>query len=170
MPASRRGILALVRLGKGRAGCNNFKEEHPVAALPSRKPGVPMSSVAVARVRYVLPVLLSLAAAPSANCQVASPPRPKAFDVRLRYQIFAGRNDRLAQFADLTRYLESVGFRKDPGPEAEAENPAETVMTGTVSAANARKLLGDTRVKSLLLLPAGYKPAEENDKPVKVQL
>jgi hypothetical protein len=102
--------------------------------------------------------------------QPPSPPPPKEYEVQLRYQIFAGRNDRLVQFADLTRYLDSIGFQRDPGPEGEAEDPSQTRMTGTIAAANARKLLGDPRVKAVLLAPPGYKTPEEADKPVKVQL
>jgi hypothetical protein len=102
--------------------------------------------------------------------QPATPPPPKEYQVQLRYRIASTRNARLAQFFALTRYLESIGFKKDPGPDTEAEDPEQTRMTGTITSAKVRKILADPHVKSLLLIPAGYKLPVEPDKPVKVEL
>src|SRR6516225_640242 len=102
--------------------------------------------------------------------QPATPPPPKEYQVQLRYRLASTRNARLAQFFALTRYLESIGFKKDPGPDTEAEDPEQTRMTGTITSAKVRKILADPHVKSLLLIPAGYKLPVEPDKPVKVEL
>jgi hypothetical protein len=101
---------------------------------------------------------------------VKAPPPPARYDVELRYRINAPRAARIAQFLALTRFLESVGFQKDPGEDTEAEDPTETRMTGTIASANALRLLDDPRVKSLLLMPEGYKLPDDFTAPVKVQL
>jgi hypothetical protein len=96
-------------------------------------------------------------------------PRPQEYDVRIRYRIDAYRNQHLVQFAPMLRYFESLGFQKDEGSEDEAENPAVTLMTGTIPAANALKLLNERHVEAILLLPKGTKlPGAEE--PVRVDL
>jgi hypothetical protein len=95
---------------------------------------------------------------------------PARYDVELRYRINASRNQRIAQFLAMTRDLESLGFKKNPGEESEAEDPTETRMTGSIDAANARKLLDEPHVKALLLVPAGYVLPQEAKAPVKVHL
>ena len=59
---------------------------------------------------------------------------PERYDVQLRYRINASRNQRISQFLAMTRYLEGLGFNKNPGEETEAEDPTETRMTGSISA------------------------------------
>jgi hypothetical protein len=95
---------------------------------------------------------------------------PARYDVQLRYRINASRNQRIAQFLAMTRDLESLGFKKNPGEESEAEDPTETRMTGSIDAANARKLLYEPHVKALLLLPAGYALPQDAKATVKLQL
>src|SRR5262249_46196892 len=101
--------------------------------------------------------------------QPVAPPPPKEYDVQIRYRILAARNERIVQFNAMVGYVESIGFRKEPGPEDEAENAAYNRMTGTIASANVRKLIIEPHVKSVLLLPAGYKPPAETEF-VKVQL
>jgi hypothetical protein len=95
---------------------------------------------------------------------------PERYDVQLRYRINASRNQRISQFLAMTRYLESLGFNKNPGEETEAEDPTETQMTGSISAGPARKLLSEPHVRSLLWVPAGYALPRDAKSPVKVQL
>lgn len=109
----------------------------------------------------VLPPAVTFAAAPT-------PAPPKEYDVQLRYRIHAGRNERLRQFDELIAFLNSVGFKKSPGSDTEAEDPSENMMTGTIASRDARKLLGDHRVKTILLTPPGFKAPDEG--PVKVQI
>jgi hypothetical protein len=102
--------------------------------------------------------------------QPAAPPPPNEYRVQIRYRIRATGGERLARFDALVRYLESIGFRKDPGPESEAEDPDQTRMSGTITSSNAEKILADPHVQAILLLPQGYELPAEGDQPVKVQL
>jgi hypothetical protein len=101
-----------------------------------------------------------------------APPPPKDYDVEIRYQIYAGRNQRIAQFRAMMAYLESIGFHKNPAadPHYEEEDTEETRMSGTIASTNLKKILLERYVKALLIKPAGLKLPEELDKPVKVQL
>jgi hypothetical protein len=101
--------------------------------------------------------------------RAAAEPRPKEYDVRIRYRIDAYSTTRIRQFVPMLRYFESLGFKKDEGPEDEQENPRVTLMTGTIPAANARKLLDERHVEAVLLVPHEAKlPAAEE--PVRVDL
>ncbi|MCS6850221.1 MAG: hypothetical protein NZ700_03510 [Gemmataceae bacterium] len=100
----------------------------------------------------------------------ADPPPPAEYRVQLRYRILAGRNDRLRQYFDLIRYLESIGFRKDPGAVTEPEDPLHDRMTGTIAGPNARLLLREPHIKSLLLVPVGHALPEQAGATVKVQM
>jgi hypothetical protein len=122
------------------------------------------------RQHTLLPLLaLALAAAP-AVAQPAPQPAAGEYEVRIRYQIEAFRNERVRQFFPMLSYLEGLGFRKDPGPEDEAENPQVNRMTGAIgSRAAALKLLGERHVRGILLVPRDAKMPEEKD-PVRVDL
>lgn len=96
------------------------------------------------------------------------PPQPKEYLVQLRYRIQAGQVERLRQFYALVGFLEKQGFRKDDGSDTEAEDPGENRMTGSIASSRARSLLGDPRVKTLLLAPVGFQVAAEGS--VKVQI
>src|SRR5262245_14611344 len=89
--------------------------------------------------------------------QAAAEPVPQEYQVSISYRINAFRNDRVRQFFPMLHYFESLGFHKDEGPEDEAENQAVTRMTGTIPAANARKLLAEPHVRAILLVPQGAK-------------
>jgi hypothetical protein len=117
----------------------------------------------------VLFLLLTLATTPSL-AQPAAPPPPKEYRVQVRYRIGAAGVGRLAQYRALTRSLESIGFRKDPGPENEGEDADQTRMTGTIASANAMKILAAPHVQAILLAPHGYERPGEADQVVRVQL
>jgi hypothetical protein len=110
------------------------------------------------------------AAANPISAQAPAPPPPARYWVQLRYRINAPLNQRISQFLELTRFLDSQGFRKEPGAITEAEDPTETEMVGTVPSESASRLLDDPRVKALLLNPAGYSLPEDPTTQVKVQL
>jgi hypothetical protein len=99
----------------------------------------------------------------------AAPPPPKRYDVRVRYQIDAFRKERLEQYDELLKYFKEIGFEQNPGPDDEPENPKITNMTGSIASENARKLLLDRHIKSLVLIPAGGM-VPEGGTPVRVQL
>jgi hypothetical protein len=122
------------------------------------------------RSRRLVCVFLCLAlACPCLAADPAAPPPPKRYDVRLRYQIDAFRKERLVLFDELLKHFKEIGFDKNPGPDDEPENPKYTHMTGSIASEDARKLLVDRHVKSLLLTPAGGM-VPEGDTPVRVQL
>jgi hypothetical protein len=104
------------------------------------------------------------------SAQPAAPAPPKEYKARVRYSIHAVGNQRIAQFLAMTRYLESIGFNKDPGPENEAEDPDQTLLTGTIASSRTRDLLNERHVLAILLLPPDFTVPAEADRPVKVQL
>src|SRR5262249_27073120 len=92
-----------------------------------------------------------------------APPPPAEYDVIIRYQIDAARTERLVQFAEMIRYLESIGFKKDPSEnETEAEDRTATEMTGHIASENARKILREPHVRTIMLFPKGAKLPEAN--------
>jgi hypothetical protein len=96
----------------------------------------------------------ALAAAPS------TPPPPAAWNVQIRYQIFAFRNERLRQYAEMTAALKAAGFERDPDDviaDDEPENPKATRMSGTVPNKGVARLLAQRHIRSLLLYPKGSK-------------
>jgi hypothetical protein len=124
-----------------------------------------------ARFAQVTAFGLLLGLAPSyAHGQVKSPSPPDEYQVLIRYRIRAPQNVRLAQFLPMVRYLESIGFHKNPGPENEAEDPEQTRMSGTIALANARKILADPHVKMIVLAPASYSWPPDKNTLVKVQM
>jgi hypothetical protein len=102
--------------------------------------------------------------------QPAAPPAPKEYQVFIRYRIRAARNERVAQFREMLAYLESIGFKKEPGPENEAEDPNQIIMGGTIPAANASKILLEQHVRSILLMPPGLQAPADRETPVKVRI
>src|SRR5260370_3865560 len=119
----------------------------------------------------LLSSLLVLLAASSAQAGFPAPPEPKEYDVEIRYQIYAGRNQRIALFRSMIQYLESIGFQKKPAPDPhyEEEDTQQTRMSGTIASDNLRKILTERHVKALLIKPAGFKLPEGLQKPVKGQ-
>ncbi len=102
---------------------------------------------------------------------VAGQPRPKEYDAVIRYRIVAGRNERIAAYQALNRYLKSIGFVVDPNLDDNPRDSNETRLVGKLPASVDRKLLFlDPAVEALLLTPAGYVLPAELTTPVKVQL
>jgi hypothetical protein len=100
----------------------------------------------------------------------ARPPRPERYNARIRYQIDAFRNERLMQFNEMVRYFEKLGFVKEPGEEDEPENPKVNRMNGVIAAKDARRLLGERHVKTILLYPEGTTLPKDPKTLVRVQL
>src|SRR5437773_1643677 len=94
-----------------------------------------------------------------AEAQPVAPAPPKEYQVQIRYRIHAGRNERVRQFFPMVEFFERLGFKRENGAdvEAEAEDASQNRMAGTIGSANARRLLEEPHVKSILLMPAGYK-------------
>ncbi|MGE3805418.1 MAG: hypothetical protein AB7K24_12155 [Gemmataceae bacterium] len=112
--------------------------------------------------RLLIGAVLGFALCPVlARGEAPRPEPPKQYDVTLRYRIYAGRNERLRQYYALLRFFKKVGFEKDTGEFGEDLDSTHTVMTGTIASQHARKLLYDDHVKTVRLVPAGYKLPEE---------
>jgi hypothetical protein len=115
-------------------------------------------------------VLAGAVLAGTAAADVAAPPPPATYRAVIRYSIRAGRNERVAQFLGMLQYFESLGFQKDPGPDNEPEDARLTRMTGTISSANAARLLREPHVRAILLLPPGFEVPADAAAPVKVRI
>jgi hypothetical protein len=96
--------------------------------------------------------------------------KAKEAHVEVRYRIRAAPRDRIPQFRAMVGYLESRGFKKDAGPEDEAENAEYTRMSGVIPADRARKALLERHIRSILLTPPGYQAPAEGSTPVHVEL
>ncbi len=118
-------------------------------------------------------VLLFGAFAPSSLiAQVKWPKPPENYDVEFRYRIKAGRNERIVQFQEMTKFLKDLGFKREENDESDLDvfDPSAERMIGTIPSANARTLLSEPHIETVLLLPAGYKPPADLKERVKVSL
>jgi hypothetical protein len=106
--------------------------------------------------------LLNLAAVAGFAAPLAPPP-PETYDVRLRYQINAFRNERVTQYFEMIKSLKAMGFQMKDGAESDPDNPDANELTGTIASKNARQLLSERHVRSVLLVPAGAKLPAENE-------
>ena len=103
-----------------------------------------------------------------------APPPPATFDIDVRYSIVAGRNQRARALLALKHDLKTLDFKRHADDEVagedqnEIENVAVTHLRGTIPAANARKILRNPSVRTILLTPTGVKLLA--DKAVRVEL
>src|SRR5689334_3883038 len=125
---------------------------------------LPMTSIRPARLALVI-ILLGAA---GAHAEVKYPPAPKDYDVSLRFQIRAPLPSWYDRFDEMMAELGRAGFTREARPADEPEDPSNDRLNGGVASANARKLLGQRYVQTILLRPAGFK-AEPNSR-VKVRL
>jgi hypothetical protein len=119
--------------------------------------------------KFLLGFTASLLAAPVLAAP-RGPARPAEYQVKLRYEIPSPRDLHIRIYDRMIEHLGSIGFRYQPGPATDREDPTKNYLTGTIAAANTRKLLADSHVLSVLLTPPGFKwPARETD-PVRIEL
>src|SRR5262245_52848175 len=119
---------------------------------------------------WLIALLLATLGGAPARAEVAAPKPPAEYKAVVRYRIQAARNERVAQFFEMTRFLESLGFKKDAGPDNEPEDTNLTRVTGTISSAKAAQLLQEPHVRAVLLIPTDFEVPADPDKPVKVRL
>ncbi len=102
----------------------------------------------------------------------AAPPLPETYDVQISYRINAFRNERLMQYAEMMRYLQKLGFQRDPQDvsETEAEEAAHTRLKGSIPGRNAHNLLNDRHIRSIQLIPHGAKFPEDKAARVRVEI
>jgi hypothetical protein len=118
----------------------------------------------------ILPVLVGILClvGPHARLQAANlpvvpaPPPPANYQAVIRYQIIAFRAERLRQYAEMTRYLDAIGFRRDEADKSdtEADDPRHTRMKGILPSRAVSRLLIQRHVRTVLLLPQGEKVPE----------
>src|SRR4051794_37120104 len=118
-------------------------------------------------------LLLAAAAMPGAADAPPAPPPPDAYNVLIRYQINAFRNEHVRQYFEMMDYFKKAGFVRDlddVAPDDEAENPQYDRMRGTIAADRARLLLDERHVRVLRLLPKGDKAPDDANALVRVDL
>jgi hypothetical protein len=123
---------------------------------------LPMTST-----RWLSSVVLLVVAA-AASAEVKYPPPPAEYDVSLRFQIRAPLPSWYDRFDEMMAELNRAGFTRESRPADEPEDPSNDRLDGTVSSGNARKLLAQRYMQTIILRPKGYK-AEPNSR-VKVRL
>jgi hypothetical protein len=130
-----------------------------------------MSSLPSARHRTLLILGVALLFAPPVPAQRVAPPPPAVYDAQVRYRIRVGRTERINRFLEMIRYLDSIGFRRAPGEDlSEAANPEAERLTGTLPSNKVRDLLRWPNVRTVLLTPQGYRPPENPEQRVLVQI
>jgi hypothetical protein len=106
----------------------------------------------------------------AAHAQVKVPKPPDTYDATVRYRIQADRNERVLQYEEMTRFLGRLGFKETESEDSDLGpfDPTAEIIAGTVPSKTARDLLGDRRVQTVLLAPAGYKAADDPQARVRV--
>src|SRR5947209_3166460 len=121
------------------------------------------------------PAFVSLVAilllVPAAPAQRIIPPPPPEYAVQFRYRIRVGGNERVVQYREMMRALAAAGFRRtDTAEPNEAVDPDADRMAGIIAASRVGDLLAEPHIKSLLLMPAGYKLPDNPEQRVLVQI
>jgi hypothetical protein len=98
------------------------------------------------------------------------PPPPAEYDVLVRYNIQAFRNERVVQFAAMKAYLEDHGFKEDAENLVGADDDNTTILHGDIASASARGLLGQRYVQTIRLAPKGYKPDKEKPQLIRIEM
>jgi hypothetical protein len=130
-----------------------------------------MPSAAHPRKPFLLASLVALTLSGVASAQ---PPAPKQYNVQIRYQILAPRDQYIAHYKAMLQHLKSVGFKHTPGEDDESD-PSLHILTGTLSSDTdarqaARKLLDNLFVKAILLTPPDFKLPADPEQMVRVQM
>jgi len=126
----------------------------------------------VPSVRIYSSLLIALLLTGSAAAQVKFPKPPDSYQTEFRYRIKAGKTERIAQFVEMEKFVNKLGFveKEDPQADLAMFNPAAERMIGTIPSDKARQLLDEPRIQTILVAPATWKiPADEKER-VKVLL
>ena len=107
-----------------------------------------------------------------ASAQPLAPPPPAQYDVQIRFQIDAKRNERISQYYEMVRDLRKIGFVRDPNedvPDTEPENPRYNRMSGTIATDRVPRLLAQRHIRTIQLKPSDV-PLPPADQLVRVHL
>src|SRR5207248_1052519 len=125
------------------------------------------------RRRTLLPALCLLTLGlPTHAVEPAPPPdpRPKEYAVKLRYRLPTVRAQHVRYYDAMLRHLKAIGLKPTGIEDEDRADNTKNELTGTIAAANARKILEDPAVQGLLLVPADYKLPEDPGQRVRVRL
>ena len=102
--------------------------------------------------------------------QVKVPKPPDTYDATVRYRIQADRNERVLQYEEMTKFFGKLGFKETESEDSDLGpfDPTAEIISGTVPSKTARDILGDRRVQTVLLAPAGYKSPDDPQARVRV--
>ena len=112
-----------------------------------------------------------LLAAPATAQPRLVPPPPPVYAVQIRYRIRVGGNERVLQYRDMMSRLAAAGFVRTDVPDPnEPIDPNADRMAGTIPSGRVGELLAEPHVKTILLMPAGYKLPDDPEQRVLVQI
>src|SRR5262249_29766434 len=106
----------------------------------------------------------------SIYAQVTQPAPPKEYDVEIRYRLRAPQPGWFDLFDRMLAELKTAGFRRNPRPAEEPEDPESDRLFGVVPSDTAPKLILHPNIRTILLAPRGWQAPAEADKRVKVSL
>lgn len=116
---------------------------------------------------------MASAVCPRAEAQAPSPPPPASYQVWLRYRINSLRDQHVMHYDALIDHLQKLKFEFNPPletrPKSDREDTSKNQLRGRIGAAEALKILRNSHVASLILLPIDFKTPEAPDQPVRVQ-
>jgi hypothetical protein len=115
-----------------------------------------------------------LALASAAAAQPEAPPPPDKYKVALRYRIIASRDTHVAFYDRMIDHLKNLNFDFDPPLEKHAftdrEDPGKDRLYGFVAADKAQKILANSSIAGLMLMPPDWKQPKDPEDPVHVRL
>src|SRR6266480_4688239 len=89
------------------------------------------------------------------------PAMPAKYRAILRYHIPAPRDQHVMQYDAMVERLEQLGFEFDPPlakrPDTDREDRSKNRMEGFIAPDNARRILENRSIASLMLLPEDFK-------------
>lgn len=106
------------------------------------------------------------------RADVKQPEPPGKYNVEFRYRIKADRNERIRQFDIMMKYIGSLGFVETENDDSELApfDPSAERMIGTMPSKDARAMVLQPNIHTVLFTPSTWKaPADEKER-VKVLL
>jgi hypothetical protein len=123
-------------------------------------------------IRAILGAFLLVTLAVVVGTSQPPAPSPSGRDaVRIRYQINALGRERRIQHKEMLVFFKALGFQRDTEPEEdEPDNSKYTLLTGTIPAGEARKLLDERHVKAVAVVATDANLPADPATPVRVQI
>ncbi len=104
-----------------------------------------------------------------------APPPPAKYQIILRYDITAARDQHVVQYDAMIEHLKRLGFTFDPpleeAPATDREDPSKNYLKGVVPSNHLLQILANTSVRTVLALPLGLEyPPKDGDKALRIRL